>query len=105
MADSERKVGVMDLLARTRTKLVVSENKSIRYHERVHGEQDNKRQASSGEATGSVWHGRQDFTAKHETGCEGAELSSLNRRTLNFESKWSHMHCMLPLTVLGANSL
>ena len=31
MADSVRKVGVMDLLARTRTKLVVSENKSTRW--------------------------------------------------------------------------
>ena len=43
---------------------------------------DNKREARSGEATGTVWHGRQDFitnfvhfitTFYHETGCQGRD--------------------------------
>ena len=32
-----------------------------------------------------------EFTTKHETGSRGAELSSLNHRTLKFESLNSHV--------------
>ena len=56
----------------------------------VRGRQDDKKEAGSGGATGRAWHGRQDFTRKHETGGRGIHHRTRNSksgsRALKFES-------------------
>ena len=96
-----RKAGVMDLSARTRTELVVNGNawRTESAPKEVHGENNIMKQ--------SAWRtGQQERSTKwgsdracmawspgfhNETGCRGAELSSLNRRTLRFESQNSQV--------------